>query len=623
MCGIAGIISKLKGNFDFSDFRDATKLMSHRGPDNFGEYYFNNIALFHYRLSILDIDKRSNQPFLSDDKEKVLTYNGELYNYKELAAQYKLSLSTTSDTEVLMKLLEIHRGKSLSELNGIFAFAYYDKAKNTIAFARDRLGVKPLYFFENDSYIAFASEAKVILKWLPKFELNLQGLSEYLWYGNTLSSRTMVNGLNKIKPGTITEIDLNSFKKTQTTYWSIASSIEPNKEVKFEQAVKDVQTLLEKAVQRQLMSDVPIGIFLSGGVDSSAITAYASRHVTGKLNTYSVDYDFNIGGKSELEKARIVADKFGTHHHQFKVESKNSVEIFEDLVMQFDEPFADPANISLYLIAKECQSEIKVVLQGDGGDELFAGYRRYGLLNSVNLWKNCFQILSGVVRNKLLKHRVKRMATIFSQKSDGLKMALMMSQSTFNNNPESIINENFSKQFSQCNPFLEYEKRNIVFENEDLVQRMLYTDIELLLQHTFLEKVDKSTMKCSIESRVPFLDNDLVDYVLALPSNYKITNGDKKHLLKQSLLEILPREILYAPKRGFDIPYKTWLRSSMYEYAKSKISQFKNLNNLINKTKLLELLEQHKNNTADNGSILWKALVLIIWLEFYENKVTI
>ena len=228
MCGIAGLIVKNIENYDFTKFRNSTKLMSHRGPDNFGEYYDKNVALFHYRLSILDLDKRSNQPFFNESADKTIVYNGEIYNYKDLAHQYNFNLHTTSDTEVILKTIDAKGMNSLPEWNGIFAFALHDKKNNSVTLARDRFGVKPLYVYENDSFIAFASEAKVILKWLDSFSINLQCLSEYIWYGNTLSNPTLINNLNKLSPGSYTTIDLNNFTSKKKEFWSISSQIHPN-----------------------------------------------------------------------------------------------------------------------------------------------------------------------------------------------------------------------------------------------------------------------------------------------------------------------------------------------------------------------------------------------------------
>lgn len=619
MCGIAGLIVKNIENYDFTKFKNSTKLMSHRGPDNFGEYYDKNVALFHYRLSILDLDKRSNQPFFNESADKAIVYNGEIYNYKDLAHQYNFNLHTTSDTEVILKTIDAKGMNSLPEWNGIFAFALHDKKNNSVTLARDRFGVKPLYVYENDSFIAFASEAKVILNWLDSFSINLQCLSEYIWYGNTLSNPTLINNLNKLSPGSYTTIDLNNFTSKKKEFWSISSQIHPNTEDTLETSVTKTKSLLENAVKTQLVSDVPIGIFLSGGIDSSAITAFASKYVSGKLNTYSVEYDFNVGEGSELAKAKSVAKKFNTNHHELKVESHNIIEDFESLVFQYDEPFADSANFPLYLLAKQCSNDMTVVLQGDGGDELFAGYRRYKLLGNLTFWKYNSILLSKLLPDKFLRYRAKRMAYTLEQKSDSLRMALLMTQTTTMDMPDKIFNSEVQKKLLLQSPFKTYEEKNEQFIKEDLAQRMLYTDFEVLLPHTYLEKVDKATMLMSIEARVPFLDNNLTDYVLSLPAKYKIKRGINKYLLKKCLQGIIPNEILNAPKQGFNTPTSTWLQTSLYEYAKSKFNSLSD-NGFLNKNYLLELLEEHRNKVKNHNMILWRALVLVAWLDIYKDK---
>ncbi len=619
MCGIAGLIVKNIENYDFTKFKNSTKLMSHRGPDNFGEYYDKNVALFHYRLSILDLDKRSNQPFFNESADKAIVYNGEIYNYKDLAHQYNFNLHTTSDTEVILKTIDAKGMNSLPEWNGIFAFALHDKKNNSVTLARDRFGVKPLYVYENDSFIAFASEAKVILKWLDSFSINLQCLSEYIWYGNTLSNPTLINNLNKLSPGSYTTIDLNNFTSKKKEFWSISSQIHPNTEDTLETSVTKTKSLLENAVKTQLVSDVPIGIFLSGGIDSSAITAFASKYVSGKLNTYSVEYDFNVGEGSELAKAKSVAKKFNTNHHELKVESHNIIEDFESLVFQYDEPFADSANFPLYLLAKQCSNDMTVVLQGDGGDELFAGYRRYKLLGNLTFWRYNSVLLSKLLPDKFLRYRAKRMAYTLEQKSDSLRMALLMTQTTTMDMPDKIFNSEVQKKLLLQSPFKTYEEKNEQFIREDLAQRMLYTDFEVLLPHTYLEKVDKATMLMSIEARVPFLDNNLTDYVLSLPAKYKIKRGINKYLLKKCLQGIIPNEILNAPKQGFNTPTSTWLQTSLYEYAKSKFNSLSD-NGFLNKNYLLELLEEHRNKVKNHNMILWRALVLVAWLDIYKDK---
>ncbi len=620
MCGIAGIISKndkVKDRFD--DFIESSKLMNHRGPDFNDFIKHDNLLLIHYRLSIIDLDSRSNQPFSSSSGESVCVYNGEIYNYKELISSLDMNLRTTSDTEVMLESYEKYGEQFIDKWNGIFAMAIHNKKKNNITLIRDRFGVKPLYYYEDDEVILFASEAKVIYNWLEHITISLKGLSEYLWYGNTISSHTIVSNVLKFEQGSLLEIDLNNFKKRESKFWSNPGT-KQTKLTETEHILK-IKELLGNAVDRQLISDVPLGILLSGGIDSSAIVALAAQKYNSKLDTYSVEYDFNIGGESELKKAALIAKKYNTNHHEMVITSNEVPDIFNSLVFQYDEPFADSANIPLYQLSKACSNDKTVILQGDGGDEIFAGYRRYNIMDWLNFWKYSSSISYKFIKNHRLKERMKRMSFVLNQKDNGLRMAYFLTQNVPYIDPYDIFSNDYKSKLSNQNPFQSYLDLDAKYANEDLVQRLLYADTEILLPHTYLEKVDKATMLTSIESRVPFLDNDLTNYVLSLPSSLKVKNGKKKYLLKKALDGLVPNEILYGKKRGFDVPYKQWLRTNLYDFAHTTFKE-NTFEEIINTNQLLTLLKEHKQGKVDHGPILWKSLVLSTWLSMYKNKIS-
>lgn len=621
MCGIAGIISKNDlSNQLFEKYITSSKLMNHRGPDFMDYYRFENVLLIHYRLSIIDLDTRSNQPFHSNSDKTICTYNGEIYNYKSLKSTYNFSTKTTSDTEIMIESFEKYGNDIVKEWNGIFSISILDKSKRKLSLIRDRFGVKPLYYYEDDDVILFASEAKVIFDWLPSLQINYEGLSQYLWFGNTISSHTMVNKVEKIQPATILEIDLNSFKKKTKKFWSIPGTIFNKKKIPFH--AENIKNLLGNAVERQLISDVPIGILLSGGIDSSAIVGLASQYSNNKLDTYSVEYDYNVGGKSELALAAMVAKKYKTNHHELKITSKNIPDLFSTLVFQYDEPFFDPANIPLYQLAKATSQDKTVILQGDGGDEVFAGYRRYNIMDWLKFWQYATRISHPIIRNKNWNERMKRMSFVVNQKDNGLRMAYFLSLDVPYKNPYNVMSKEIQKKLKTYNPFKPYQLIDLKYKNEDLVQRLLYADMEILLPNTYLEKVDKATMLTSIESRVPFLDNELTEYVLSLPSSIKVKNGSKKYLLKKALKGIVPDEILFGKKRGFDVPFNTWLKKDLYDFAYSTFEEI-SPNSILNKNNLLNLLGDHKKGKANYSSILWKMLVLSTWLNIYNNKINL
>lgn len=618
MCGFAGLIAKTSLEKEqFTKFIKSSELMNHRGPDYRGIFQEDNVLLIHYRLSILDLDKRSNQPFYSKSKNNVCVYNGEIYNYKEIANKNQIETITTSDTEVMIETFEKNSFNAIKNWNGIFATGIYDRQKKQIHILRDRLGIKPLYIYENEDVLLFASEAKVILDWLESFELNYKGLSQYMWFGNTTGEQTMIENLIKLKPGTVnTYSTVDGACLNKKEYWSIKNDVKENNLSEVE-TIDEIKIRLEAAVSRQLISDVPIGVLLSGGIDSSSMVAFASKNYSSKIDTYTVSYDFNTNGKDELQNAKLIAQKFNTNHHELVVTSNNVKEIFCNLVFQYDEPFAEAASIPLYQISKLCAQDKKVILQGDGGDELFAGYRRYNVLNSFNFWK-CTSNLYPLIPKKEWKERMRRMAFILNQKSDASIMAYYMSQDVPYKSPYQIFNKEIQIKLDNQAWDEDYNKEANNFQNEDKVQKMLKTDANILLPHTYLEKVDKATMINSIEARVPMLDNDLVDFAFSIPSSLKVKNNEKKYLLKKALEGTIPNQILYGPKNGFNTPISSWLKNDLYDFAKSSFENNQNI--LLDKNKCLAILEEHKRNEKDYSFLLWKVLVLNTWLSFYRDK---
>jgi asparagine synthase (glutamine-hydrolysing) len=619
MCGISGLISKRNiPESRFNDFIKSSDLMNHRGPDYKGVFRENEVLLVHYRLSIIDLDKRSNQPFFSKNKNLVTVYNGEIYNYKELAKKHSITQTTTSDTEILTEMFDKGGKEIVNEWNGIFACAIYDRAKMKIHFMRDRLGVKPLYIYEDESVIAFSSEAKVIMDWLPNFKLNKDALAQFIWFGNTTGLKTHAQDLNKQAPGTITTINFNkSFKeKEQFTFWSLKEVEEIS--ISEPEAIQKTEYLLEQSVKRQLVADVPVGVLLSGGIDSSSIVAFASKYYSGKLDTYSVEFDYNIGGKSELEKAAKVAKRYNTNHHELLVDTKDVVTTFKELVIQYDEPFADAASIPLYQLSLACSKDKRVILQGDGGDELFAGYRRYNVMQSYWFWKLSSKAYPFIPSNRW-KERMKRIDFVLNKNEGADMLAYYLTEEVPYKHPFNIFTHDFRESLNNVNWKEDYQNFHSKYKNLDRVQNLLYADVEIILPNRFLEKVDKATMLASMEARVPFLDNDLAQFAFSLPSSLKVRKGSKKYLLKKAMENHVPHEILYGPKRGFDVPIREWLRTDLYNFAREV---FSSLNfDILNKEVLLQLLEDHKNRKADYSSTLWKSLVLGHWLEHYKDKI--
>lgn len=618
MCGISGLIAKAHLSQDRIDaFIASSELMQHRGPDYTGIWREENLLTIHHRLSILDLDARAHQPFRSANGRFITVYNGEIYNYRELAAEHHLALTTTSDTEVMLETFASKGQDIITTWNGIFACAIFDRKEEKVHLIRDRFGVKPLYIYESDEVLLFASEAKVILDWLPSFSIDPIALNQYLWYGHATGDQTMVKGLSTVAPGVHLTIDTRSGERiTQRKFWSIDQR--PHSRIGEVEAVAAIRHLMENAVERQLVADVPVGVLLSGGIDSSSIVSIASRYVAGSLDTYTIEYDENINGKSEMAHAALVSDQFGTNHHELCIKAGDVQEILMDLVFQYDLPFGDTASIPMYQLAKLVGSEKRVVLQGDGGDELFGGYRRYNVLDHYWFWRFA-SVVHPLIPHRRWGERIKRLHHILTQPSLGLLMAHYLTEDVDYKSPYQVLRPDFQLILDKNAWARDYLKCAMEFQGLDRVQQMLYTDMSILLPNRYLEKVDKSTMRYSLEARVPFLDNELADFALSLPASMKVYRGQKKYLLRKAFGEVLPQPILQGPKRGFDVPVRTWLREGLYEFAKNTYEG--NLSPLLDNAALLRLLEEHRHQKADYSGLLWKSLMLSCWLHLYEAKI--
>jgi asparagine synthase (glutamine-hydrolysing) len=618
MCGIAGLVAKRALTAErFDEFVRSSGLMRHRGPDNQSVIRLDNILLIHQRLSIIDLDARANQPFFSASGRHVTVYNGEIYNYREIAEHLSAELTTSSDTEVMLESFEQDGVSAIESWNGIFAAAIYDKASKRLYLCRDRFGVKPLYVYESDDVLAFASEAKVILDWLPDFSIDSKVLSQFLWYGNSTGRAGFVKGLYKVSPGMHLSIDARTGLVTEEqSFWSL-KNVAQIRLSQFE-AVDETRRLLELAVKRQLVADVPLGVLLSGGVDSSSIVAFAARHYGKTLDTYAVHYDFDSGGASELARAAEVATKFETNHTELHINTGHVEEIFADLVFQYDEPFADSASIPLYQLAKECSKDKRVVLQGDGGDELFAGYRRYNVMSSYWFWRTASSVFHGLPSG-LWRERLKRVNAVLNRPTRAGTIAYYLSEEAPYSRPFDVISDDFRNNISEDDWSDDYIEVANEFTHLDRVQQLLYTDMAILLPCRYLEKVDKATMLCSVEARVPFLDNDLAEFALSLPSDLKVRRGTKKFILKKALDGLVPSSVLNAPKRGFDVPVRQWLTDGLYDFARNQFVAHDM--GILNSDRLLALLDSHRDEGLGSTALLWKCLILAQWIKTYQSKI--
>ena len=623
MCGVAGIFSTV----DRVPRHLTTKIqrvLAHRGPDDAGVFERPEIVMVHTRLSVVDLSPMGHQPMHSPCGRYVLSYNGEIYNHPELRAVLQSKgylFRGTSDTETLLAAYLEWGEKVWIRLNGIFALALYDTEKRTLTLVRDRFGVKPLYYSFAGGRLLFGSEIKALLATgYVEPQIDVRSLHEFMYYGYAMAERTMYRGVYKLLPGQWLKIDGQGGIRTGF-YWRVDRDVQVRRSVGVKEAVAQVRTHLRAAVRRQLMSDVPVGMFLSGGIDSTAVAVLASREYHGLLQTFTASFDFDEG-RSELATAARTAKQIGSRHMEIYIQGKSLIPVIETLVRHHDEPFSDAANIPLYLMSAELKGRVKVVLQGDGGDEMFGGYRRYAMLRYTRWWRKLFRFLHYLrwLSPYDKRRKVERFKAIFEAQR-GRMYAKLLTEEREEESPLRVFRPEWRRAMEQYNPFGYYEE---LYERiawlRDPSQIMLWIDAQILLPFQFLEKVDKSTMANGIEARVPMLDHDLAEYAMSLPSSVKLRWGRTKYLLREALRGIVDDAVLDAPKKGFGVPYKQWLRGPLYAYLRQRLFDSRLRDVLYDQSAIERVVHQHRAGKVDYGFLLWKLLHLTLWMEEYRVR---
>jgi len=617
MCGICGVIdidSPLVKREEIVNRMSGH--MKYRGPDHTGISSDANATFGHVRLSIVDLSENANQPMESSNKRYILSFNGEIYNYKEIRQQLinlGVVFKGNGDSEVLINAWACWGSEISGKLNGIFAFSIWDKKTKNLFLVRDRFGVKPLFYYYNDRQVVFCSEIGPLIKTdIIKKSISYKALHQYAYFGAPNSGETLFDQIKQVKPAEI--ITFKKGGRFKERYWHIENTLATNDSL--QTISNNIRSYVETAVQRQLVGDVPIGVLLSGGVDSSIITAYTAKHYPGMVNTYTAGFDFEKG-VNELSVARATSRHFNTNHHELIISGGELPYIIEDLIDHHGTPFADAANIPLYLISKELKGSPKVILQGDGGDELFGGYRSYRLLKNHFFWRflSKFRYLIKSHSSSESINRLSRIFEIFSHDEKYKMMAYLSTTDTRNISMYNLFSDNTKELLNATDPFAYFKEQYNRLKGRDLVQKMMYIDTTIQLPNIFLEKVDRATMAFGIESRIPFLDNDLSQYAFSIPSNLKVRNKSGKWVLKQAMKGVIPCSVLNAKKTGFGVPYSYWISTSLYDYAHDIFAtEDYNANGIFSKKRLYKMLLDHKKSpSAQTGYILWKALNFAVW----------
>ncbi|MFV0387761.1 MAG: asparagine synthase (glutamine-hydrolyzing) [Pyrinomonadaceae bacterium] len=626
MCGITGFITKTPESDDrsFALLDAMCKEIKHRGPDEQGTAIEGRAKLGMRRLSIIDL-KTGQQPIYSTDKSKLIVFNGEIYNFRALKVELETKGSaflTNSDTETIVKGFEVYGRDIVQKLRGMFAFAIWDKTDESLFIARDRVGKKPLFYALVDGEFVFGSELKCLIKHGKiSSQVDNAALDAYLTFGYVPEEYCIFKGVNKLPPGHFLIFKNGEINVQQ--YWDFPYAEEPEATDENE-LVEKLRAELRDAVEARLISEVPLGAFLSGGVDSSAVVGMMTQILDKPVKTFSIG--FNEDSFNELKFARIAAEHFNTEHHEFIVEP-NLVEIVEELVWHFDEPFADSSALPTYMVSKLAREHVTVVLSGDGGDELFAGYTRY----EIDKRRSALGFLPKTLRKNILRsigealpHGARGKNYLYNASLDSIAryvdsvsyFGTMRRRDLYNKDYFGRLNGAFdSGTFDFC------KIAKSVFTGAPL-DNLLYLDSKTYLPGDILTKVDRMSMAVSLEARVPLLDQNLIDFVVRkIPASMKLNGYESKYIFKKALKGMLPDEILYREKQGFGVPINEWINDQLRQRIHETLLENRTLERgYFNKAYIKTLLDEHSNNRRDHSHALWILWMLELWHRNFVDK---
>jgi len=628
MCGIAGFTR-------FNDVGpDPHQLLErmgnailHRGPDAGGIYVDDKVGLCHRRLSIIDLSPTGAQPMKSRSGRFVAVYNGEIYNFRELRKILSadgIVCRGGSDTEVLVELYDKMGPDCLDLLNGMFAIAIWDTQSNKLFLARDRLGKKPLYFYHANNKFAFASEIKSILC-LPGMDnaLRSDAIKDYFTFHYVPDPKSIFKHIHKLSPGHWMSVDADGTRIKQ--YWDV--SFQETRRDTQEVIQEELYSLLEDSVRMRMVSDVPLGAFLSGGVDSSAVVGLMAKNSETPVTTCSIGFDSEKF--DEIQYAKAISERFATDHHEFTVKENVEQHLIE-IASYFDEPFADSSFIPTYFVSKLARQRVTVALAGDGGDENFAGYTKYKtdkLENSIRgmmprmLRRRLFPGLAGILSKG--DHAVFRKgSSLLNSLSYEADHGFFISNSFFNERLwDNLILGDFKKELSDYDVAENTKQHYANADTEDHLSSVLYTDIKTYLPGDILVKVDRMSMANSLETRAPILDYRVVEYAATIPSTLKLNGNDSKHVLKKSLAGLLPDDILYRSKMGFSVPISHWLKFEIKDIVSQYLfSSNSGLSNYFDMQQLANVWATHQQGTRDYSSEIWSLFMFELWWQRYMES---
>jgi asparagine synthase (glutamine-hydrolysing) len=629
MCGICGIVGERSQPTWPAALERMNHVIRHRGPDDEGRHLEPGVALGHRRLAIIDLSSAGHQPMTNEDGTLWLTYNGEIYNHREVrhelvakGHQYR----SETDSETIIHAFEEWGEAAVDRFRGMFAFGLWDRGAQRFWLVRDRLGVKPVYYAVAGGTLIFASEIKAILEsGLVSANPDPQALPEYLAFGYVSGERTMFAGIRKLPPGAYLTWERGQIRTTQ--YWDVEFAADRASAGRSEaDLTEELRALLDDSVRMRLMSDVPLGVFLSGGLDSSAIAAITAKHVSGQLNTFSVGFEQQY--YSELPHARVVARHIGADHHEVILTADDFITALPRLIWHEDEPIWGPPSVALHAVSELASRTVKVVLTGEGSDELFAGYDRYWMTAWNSRFAGMYGALPAFARDAV------RAALLRGPLPERARRALGHTPIGRDNTTESLVLDNW---FGVFNPEMQrrigtrelvemlagtdvYESHRREFDrgrSTHVVDRMLRTDVKCSLVE-LLMKQDQMSMATSIESRVPFLDHKLVEFAASVPAGLKIRSHTGKHLLKRSLHGLLPDSIINRPKEGFPVPFDQWLRERFIGEIRSVLLAPDAMTTQWVRPEVAKhLLDAHAAGRENATRQLWNLFSLELWARVF------
>ena len=607
MCGHVFIFNK-NNNVGKDEIINLTEKINHRGPNDTGYFVKNNIAFGFKRLSVIDLEN-GKQPFQKNDK--IIIFNGEIYNHKELRRDLEAKgylFETDSDTEVLLTAYIEYKNECTQYLRGMFSFIIYDESENIIFGARDHFGIKPLYYIENKDSLVFASEYKVFNELIDINEVDEDKLQNYLSFQFVPRNHTMLNNIKKIPNSSNFTIKNGILEINKYHEVSFNSIKDINKQ--------DVYDIVTESISKHMVSNVEVGTFLSGGIDSTIVASVASK-INPKIKSFSVGFD--VEGYNELEVAKKTAEYLGIDNIQIKVSQKDYIEVLPKVMYSLDDPLADPSCVGIYFLSKEAQKHVTVVLSGEGADELFGGYNIYKEYHSIKPFlelpyrvNNAINKIATMMPNIKGKNYLKRATTPLKERYIG-------NAKIFENHEVKKLMKNYNSNNTYEN-FLKDLYDNCEEKRYDYVTTMQNIDINTWLEGDILLKADKMSMASSIELRVPFLDKEVFTLAQNLKLDQKISKNNTKVLLREAFKDIVPDDMVEKKKLGFPTPIRVWLKDELGDYVK-KIVREAQVDNMIDKEYALYLLDEHIKGKKDNSRKIWTIFTFCLWHMIFVEQV--